>query len=107
MEMEAEIKEAEETQKKKEETKEREGTKEKEKDGTVPFMFNINDKGLTELSLLWEKEEMAASGREYEIWNRRYKEHLSFLITAYSTLLLFLLTLFNSTVYIFPITLHQ
>lgn len=56
------------------ETKDRERAKE-ETDVKVPFVFNIEDNGFTELSFLWKKEEMAAKGRESEIWNRRYKNN--------------------------------
>ncbi|XP_015781829.1 chromodomain-helicase-DNA-binding protein Mi-2 homolog [Tetranychus urticae] len=36
------------------------------------FMFNIADGGFTELHTLWQNEERAAQGREYEIWHRRH-----------------------------------
>jgi len=36
------------------------------------FMFNIADGGFTELHTLWQNEERAASGREYDIWHRRH-----------------------------------
>jgi len=35
-------------------------------------MFNIADGGFTELHTLWQNEERAATGREYEIWHRRH-----------------------------------
>jgi chromodomain-helicase-DNA-binding protein 4 len=36
------------------------------------FMFNIADGGFTELHTLWQNEERAATGREYDIWHRRH-----------------------------------
>ncbi|RWS16916.1 chromodomain-helicase-DNA-binding protein Mi-2-like protein [Dinothrombium tinctorium] len=54
----------------KDEAKEKDS--ENEKEPKRKFMFNIADGGFTELHTLWQNEERAATGREYEIWHRRH-----------------------------------
>lgn len=46
--------------------------KEEVKEEKRKFMFNIADGGFTELHTLWQNEERAATGREYDIWHRRH-----------------------------------
>jgi len=47
-------------------------TKLKEKSTKPKFMFNIADGGFTELHSIWQTEEKAAQGKEFEIWHRRH-----------------------------------
>ncbi|RWS31027.1 chromodomain-helicase-DNA-binding protein Mi-2-like isoform X5 [Leptotrombidium deliense] len=64
--------EIEKSEKKDEENKDEMKEKEEEKEVKRRFMFNIADGGFTELHTLWQNEERAATGREYEIWHRRH-----------------------------------
>lgn len=49
-----------------------ESANEETKEEKRRFMFNIADGGFTELHTLWQNEERAATGREYDIWHRRH-----------------------------------
>ena len=44
----------------------------KRKSRLPKFMFNITDGGFTELHTIWQTEEKAAQGKEYETWHRRH-----------------------------------